>query len=87
MTHPMRFSVVLFLGLLVMSFARCGSKAPEATKNPAVQEIKVTVKGEYSPDRIVVPCSSRSRVAVRRKLTTGVASRIISSTAVGATPA
>ena len=50
----MRFSVVLFLGLLVMSFARCASKAPEATKNPAVQEIKVTVNGEYSPDRIVV---------------------------------
>jgi plastocyanin domain-containing protein len=24
------------------------------TKNPTVQEIKVTVKGEYSPDRIVV---------------------------------
>lgn len=54
MTHPIRFFVVLSVGLLVMSLARCGSKAPEATKNHAVQEIKVTVKGEYSPDRIVV---------------------------------
>ena len=54
MTHPIRFLVVLSVGLLAISLARCGSKAPEATKNPAVQEIKVTVKGEYSPDRIVV---------------------------------
>jgi len=54
MTHQMRFSVALFVGLLVMALARCANKAPEATKNPAVQEIKVTVKGEYSPDRIVV---------------------------------
>ena len=37
-----------------MSLARCTNKAPEAAKNSAVQEIKVTVKGEYSPDRIVV---------------------------------
>ena len=54
MTHPMRFSVVLFVGLLVMSFARCANKTREATKNPDMQEIKVTVKGEYLPDRIVV---------------------------------
>ena len=54
MTHQMRFDVLMFVGLLVMSFARCANKAPEAAKNPAAQEIKVTVKGEYSPDRIVV---------------------------------
>ena len=54
MTHPMRFTVALFVGFLVMSFARCAHKAPEATRNPAVQEVQVTVKGEYSPDRIVV---------------------------------
>jgi len=54
MTHHDRFPFVLFVGLLVLSFARCANKAPEATRNPAVQEIKVTVKGEYSPDRIVV---------------------------------
>ena len=54
MTRKTRFGVALFLALLaISSFAGC-SKPPEATKNPAVQEIKVTVKGEYSPDRIVV---------------------------------
>ena len=54
MTHPMRFSVVILIGLMVMSLARCANKAPEATKSPAPQEIRVTVKGEYSPDRIVL---------------------------------
>jgi plastocyanin domain-containing protein len=54
MTHQMRFSVVLFAGLLAIAFARCAKKAPETTTNPALQEIKVTVKSEYSPDRIVV---------------------------------
>ena len=53
MTHQTRFSVVLFAGLLAIGFVRCGKNAPEATKNP-LQEIKVTVKSEYSPDRIVV---------------------------------
>ena len=50
----MRFGVVLPVGLLVISFAGCAKKAPEPTRNSAVQEIKVTVKSEYSPDRIVV---------------------------------
>ena len=55
MTRKTRFGVALFVALLaISSFAGCSKKAPEATKNPAVQEIKVTVKGEYSPDRIVV---------------------------------
>ena len=54
MTRQIRFSVVIFVGLLVMSLARCANKAPEATRSPAPQEIKVTVKGEYSPDRIVL---------------------------------
>ena len=54
MTHQMRFSVVLFAGLLAIGFARCGKNAPEAAKTSSVQEIRVTVKGEYSPDRIVV---------------------------------
>ena len=49
----MRFSVVLFAGLLAIGFVRCGKNAPEAAKNP-LQEIRVTVKSEYSPDRIVV---------------------------------
>jgi plastocyanin domain-containing protein len=55
MTRESRFGVGLFVALLaIISLARCARKAPEATQNPAVQEIKVTVKGEYSPDRIVV---------------------------------
>src|SRR4030095_9255585 len=54
MTHQMRFSVVLFAGLLALAFAWGAKKAPETTTNPALQEIKVTVKSEYSPDRIVV---------------------------------
>jgi len=54
MTHPMRFTVVLSVGLLVMALVRCANKPPEATKHPAAQEIKVTVKSEYSPSRIVV---------------------------------
>jgi Cu+-exporting ATPase len=49
-----RFSGVLSVGFLMMSLAGCASKAPEAAKNPAVQQIKVIVKGEYTPDRIVV---------------------------------
>jgi plastocyanin domain-containing protein len=53
MTHQNRFAFVLFAGLLAMSFARCARKAPEAAKNHAVQEVKVTVTGEYSPNRIV----------------------------------
>ena len=32
MTHPMRFTVALFVGFLVMSFARCAHKTPEATR-------------------------------------------------------
>src|SRR2546429_9888839 len=54
MTLQTRFGVVLFVSLLVMSFARCANKTPDVTKNPAMQEIKVTVRGEYLPDRIVV---------------------------------
>lgn len=54
MTHETRFAFVLLVGLVVTAFAGCGNKAPEATRNPAVQEIRVTVKDEYSPDRIVV---------------------------------
>src|SRR4029434_5685129 len=54
MTPQMRFGVVLPVGLLVISFAGCAKKAPEPTRNPAMQEIKVIVKSEYSPDRIVV---------------------------------
>jgi len=67
MTHPMRFSVALFLSLLVMLFARCANKAPQATRNPAVQEIKVTVKGEYSPDRIVVKKGRPVRLSFYRE--------------------
>jgi len=55
MKRKTRFCVGLFVALLaISSLARCARKEPEATKNPAVQEIKVIVKGEYSPDRIVV---------------------------------
>jgi plastocyanin domain-containing protein len=54
MTPQRRFSVALSVGFLIMSLAGCASRAPDASKNSAVQEIKVTVKGEYSPDRIVV---------------------------------
>jgi plastocyanin domain-containing protein len=54
MTHPMRFTVVLSVGLLMMALIRCANKPPAATQYSAVQEIKVTVKSEYSPDRIVV---------------------------------
>ena len=54
MTPQVRFDVLLFVGLLAISFAACASKAPEAEKDPAVQEIKVIVKGEYLPNRIVV---------------------------------
>ena len=54
MTHQTRLGVLLSVGLLAISLASCARKAPESTQNPAVQEIKVTVKGEYSPDRIVV---------------------------------
>ena len=54
MTPQMRFGVALSVGLLAISFAGCAKKAPEQISNPAVQEIKVTVKSEYSPDRIVV---------------------------------
>jgi plastocyanin domain-containing protein len=55
MTRKSRFGVALFVALLaISSFTRCARTTPEATKNTAVQEINVTVKGEYSPDRIVV---------------------------------
>ena len=54
MTPQVRFSVVLSVGLVAISFVGCAKKAPELTRNPAVQEIKVTVKSDYSPDRIVV---------------------------------
>jgi plastocyanin domain-containing protein len=54
MTPQMRFGVLLSVGLLAISLAGCANKAPEAAKNPAVQQIKVIVKGEYTPDRIVV---------------------------------
>jgi plastocyanin domain-containing protein len=55
MMRKTRFGVALFVALLaISSFAGCAKKAPEATKSSAAQEIKVTVKGEYSPDRIVV---------------------------------
>lgn len=55
MTRKTRLGVALFVALLaISSFARCAKKAPETMKTSAVQEIKVTVKGEYSPDRIVV---------------------------------
>jgi plastocyanin domain-containing protein len=55
MTHQLRFIAALFVGLLAIgSFASCARNAPEAAKSPAVQEIKVTVKSEYSPNRIVV---------------------------------
>jgi len=54
MTNQMRFSAALFFGLLATAFARCANRPPETTKNAAVQEIKVTVKSEYSPSRIVV---------------------------------
>jgi len=54
MTCQMRFSAVVVVSFLVMLLARCANKAPEAAKSPAPQEIRVTVKGEYSPDRIVL---------------------------------
>ena len=54
MTHQMRFCVALFVALLEIALTRCANNAPEAAKSPAAQEIKVTVIGEYSPDRSVV---------------------------------
>jgi plastocyanin domain-containing protein len=55
MTRKDRFGVTLFVAVLAtISFARCARNTPEAVRNPAVQEIKVTVKSEYSPERIVV---------------------------------
>ena len=48
-----RFGFAVFVAALAICLARCAGKAPEAPK-PAPQEIKVIVKGEYSPDRIVV---------------------------------
>jgi len=54
MRHQMRFSVVLFVGLLAIGFTRCARNGPEAAKYSAGQEIKGTVKSEYSPNRIVV---------------------------------
>lgn len=54
MTCQMRFNVVMVVSFLVMLLARCANKAPEATRSPTPQEIRVTVKGEYSPDRIVL---------------------------------
>ena len=55
MTRKDRFSVALLVAVLAtISFARCARNAPESARNPAVQEIKVTVKSEYSPERIVV---------------------------------
>ena len=54
MACQMRFKIAMVIGFLVMSFARCANKAPQPVLSPALQEIKVTVKGEYSPDRIVL---------------------------------
>ena len=54
MTRQMRFKVAMVVGFLAMSLARCANKAPQPVLSPAPQEIKVTVKGEYSPDRIVL---------------------------------
>ena len=54
MTCQMRFNVATVVGFLVMLLPCCANKAPEPARNPAPKEIKVTVKGEYSPDRIVV---------------------------------
>ncbi len=54
MTCQMRFKIAMVIGFLVMSLARCANKAPQPVRSPAPQEIKVTVKGEYSPDRIVL---------------------------------
>lgn len=62
----MRFTHCLLVGLL-MVFVRCASKAPETTHNPSAQEIKVTVKGEYSPDRIVVKRGSSVRLKFYRE--------------------
>jgi plastocyanin domain-containing protein len=66
MTRPIRFIYLLLAGLLIV-FVRCASKAPETTSNPSAQEIKVTVKGEYTPDRIVVKKGSPVRLKFFRE--------------------
>ena len=54
MTCQMRFSAAIVVGFFVMLLARCANRATEPVRSPAPQEIKVTVKGEYSPERIIV---------------------------------
>jgi plastocyanin domain-containing protein len=63
----MRFNVAMVVSLLVMLLARCSNKAPEPVRSPAPQEIKVTVKGEYSPDRIVVKKGKPVRLLFNRE--------------------
>ena len=47
-------SIVVVVLLIAILLVRCADKTPDAIQKPGVQEIKVTVKGEYSPARIVV---------------------------------
>ena len=63
----MRFKIAMVIGFLVMSLARCANKAPQPVLSPAPQEIKVTVKGEYSPDRIVLKKGRPARLLFFRE--------------------
>ena len=62
--HQTRFAVALLIALFML--AQCANRKPEAVNSPAVQEIKVSVKGEYSPDRIVVKKNSPVRLLFYR---------------------
>ena len=57
-------TVVVFLAILLV---QCAYRTPEAIQKPRVQEIKVAVKGEYSPDRIVVKKGSPVRLLFYRE--------------------
>jgi plastocyanin domain-containing protein len=61
MTRQIRFIYFLLAGWLIV-FVRCAREAPQTTSSPSAQEIKVTVKGEYTPDRIVVKKGSPVRL-------------------------
>ncbi|MCI0421248.1 MAG: cupredoxin domain-containing protein [Acidobacteria bacterium] len=53
-TQP-RLNFVLLSAAFATTLLHCNRTAPEPAKTErAVQEVKITVKGEYSPDRITV---------------------------------
>ena len=76
MTHSTR-TLLLSVYLVVVSFAGCAPKSPQATKSPAVQEIKVTVKSEYSPDRIVVKKGQPVRLLFYREEDSECAAQVV----------